>query len=93
MAGLGILEPLDPNSRSATILGDGGPSALEVAYKRKGMEADIGKNIAEAEAAKEKNKIEDDKNKIEQNKQFDLLPATVKTSPYRGFRQLLQPRG
>ncbi len=50
---------------------------MEVAYKRKGLEADIGKNIAEAEAAKEKNKIEDDKNKIEQNKQFDLLPATV----------------
>lgn len=78
MAGLGILEPLDPNSRSATILGDGGPSALEVAYKRKGMEADIGKNIAEAEAAKEKNKIEDDKNKIEQNKLFEQLPSTVK---------------
>lgn len=72
-----MLEPLAPTSRAATILGDGGPSALEVAYKRKGIETEIGKNIAKAEAAKAKAKAADDKNKLEQQKQLDLLPATV----------------
>ncbi len=72
-----MLSPLSPTSRAATILGDGGPSALEVAYKRKGIETEIGKNIAAAAAAKEKNRIADDKNKLEQQKQLDLLPATV----------------
>ena len=73
-----MLEPLAPTSRAATILGDGGPSALEVAYKRKGIEADIGKAIAEAEKNKAAAKAADDKNKIEQQKQFDLLPDTAK---------------
>lgn len=73
-----MLEPLAPTSRAATILGDGGPSALEVAYKRKGIEADIGKTLAEAEKNKAAAKAADDKNKIEQQKQFDLLPDTAK---------------
>lgn len=74
---LSMLQPLNPTSRAATKLGDGGPSALEVAYKRKGMEMDLGKALQKAEADKVKVKVEQDKLKAEQQKQLELLPSVA----------------
>lgn len=70
---------MDPNSRAATVLADGGPSALEVAYKRKGIEMDLAKNLAAQKAAKDatkvKEKVADDK---AQQEWMKTLPSTSK---------------
>ena len=72
---LGELQPLDPTSRAATVLGSGGPSALEVAYKRKGMEIDLGKQLAASQAAADKLKQKDQQ---ALGKQLELEPEAVK---------------